>query len=367
MAGADFGSGLSPLPVYLSGSEWFGTRAGGLNRYFEDLFVALRAKSGVNVSAFAFGEPLTGGSTWGPIHGSTLGRVTRSMKGPEWQPELVVDRHFSLYGSRPRKFLHRSPMVVHFQGPWADESAAAGESESKVRLKRAFEKLRYRDASAYVVLSRGFKDLLVNQYDVDAESVLIIPPGVDLERFSVGNSGSGNPHVLCVRRLERRMGIDVLLDAWAQVQITIPEARLTIVGTGREELSLQRQAEALGLSRSVDFRGRVSDDILTGLYHDAIVTVVPTVSLEGFGLIALESLATGTPPIVTRCGGLPDAVLGLDPSLIVEAGSREQLADRILSALNGQRPTAAECRRHAESFAWSSVAESHISLYRSIQ
>lgn len=355
-----------PLNVYMAGSEWFGTRAGGLNRYFEDLFMALTATNEAEVSAFAFGEPPQGGSTWGPMQGSTLSRVARSASGPKWKPGMVFDRHFCLYGSKPHKLLNSSPMLVHFQGPWAAESAMAGERDLKVRLKRAFERLRYRNAAAYVVLSRDFKEILVNQYDVDSEKIVIIPPGVDLERFAVGEKAN-NPHVLCVRRLERRMGIDVLLDAWVQVQAALPEARLTIVGTGREEAALKKQSEALHLTSTVDFRGRLPDDALASLYQEAMVTVVPTVGLEGFGLIALESLATGTPPIVTNCGGLPDAVVGLDPSLIVEPGNREQLADRIISAVHGEMPTAAECRLHAEMFAWSAVAQQHISLYRSIQ
>ncbi|MHA7303554.1 glycosyltransferase family 4 protein [Pseudarthrobacter sp. MDT1-22] len=357
----------NPLSVYMAGSEWFGTRAGGLNRYFEDLYSALKAADEVNVSAFAFGEPPPGASTWGPMEGSTFQRAARSVKGPKWEPGMVIDRHFCLYGTKPRKLWNSSPMLVHFQGPWADESAVAGEKDAKVLLKRAFERLRYRNASAYVVLSEEFKGILVDNYSVDAEKVTVIPPGVDLERFSVGRGASSSPNVLCVRRLERRMGIHILLDAWVQVQAAIPEARLTVVGTGSEEAALRKQSEALGLAGSVDFRGRLSDGALAGLYQEAMLTVVPTVSLEGFGLIALESLATGTPPIVTNCGGLPDAVAGFDPSLVVESGNREQLADRIISAVGGRRPSAADCRRHAESFAWSSVAQKHVELYRSIQ
>lgn len=357
----------NPLKVYMAGSEWFGTRAGGLNRYFEDLYHALRASKEAEVSAFSFGDPPPGGSSWGPMRGSTIDRMARSAVGPKWESGMVMDRHFCLYGSKPRHLFKRSPMLVHFQGPWADESAVAGERQAKVRLKRAFEKMRYNGAEAYVVLSAEFKGILVNNYNVDADKVSIIPPGVNLERFKVGSTIMSRPNVLCVRRLERRMGIHVLLDAWVQVQTAMPEARLTIVGTGNEESALKHQAKDLGLNGSVEFRGRLSDNDLAGLYQNALITVVPTVSLEGFGLIALESLATGTPPIVTNCGGLPDAVSGLDPTLVVEPGNSEQLASRILSAVGGERPSVEACRQHAETFSWGEIAKEHLVLYRSIR
>ncbi|MEE9094709.1 glycosyltransferase family 4 protein [Arthrobacter nitrophenolicus] len=278
-----------------------------------------------------------------------------------------MDRHFCLYGARPSQGWQKAPMLVHFQGPWARESAVAGEAEIRVRLKRSFEKFRYRDASAYVVLCGEFKGILVNDYGVDPDKVSIVPPGVDLKRFRVGPVLPDHPNVLCVRRLERRMGIHVLLDAWAQVVSAVPEARLSIVGTGNEELRLKEQSSRLGLADSVEFKGRLSDSKLAELYQDSMLTVVPTISLEGFGLIALESLATGTPPIVTDCGGLPDAVLGLDPSLVVEPDNRDELAQRIISAIAGKRPSAEACRRHAEKFSWSEVARQHEVLYRGIQ
>ena len=62
------------------------------------------------------------------------------------------------------------------------------------------------------------------------------------------------------------------------------------------------------------------DDVdLVSAYQAADVSVVPSIALEGFGLVALESLACGTPVVVTDCGGLPEAVAGLDASLIVQS------------------------------------------------
>ncbi|MET8795981.1 glycosyltransferase family 4 protein [Nocardia sp. NPDC004568] len=348
----------------MTGSEWFGAAAGGLNRYFTDLFGALAGRSEVEVSASAFGDPPPGGLSWGPVGGSTWRRARTAFRDSGALASgraTVLDRHFALYGppdARTRR------LVVHFHGPWAAESRAAGGNALAAGAKYALERLRARPADRFVVLSEHFRDLLVHDYRVRPDTVAVIAPGVDLDRFRPAPLPTGAPLVLCVRRLEHRMGIDVLLRAWPEVRAAHPEARLVLVGTGTAEASLREQARGLG--SSVTFTGRVDDAELTGWYGRATVTVVPSVALEGFGLIALESLAAGRAPVVTACGGLPDSVRGLDPSLIVAPGDAGALAARLAAALDGAVPAPDRCRAHAETFSWSAAADRHIALYREL-
>lgn len=351
--------------VHMTGSEWFGAAAGGLNRYFTDLFAALADRSEVEVSAAAFGDAPAGGRSWGPVGGSTWRRARTAFRDDRPAASgraTVLDRHFALYGPPDARTRH---LVVHFHGPWAAESRAAGGSALAAGAKYALERLRARPADRFVVLSEHFRDLLVHDYRVRPDRVAVIAPGVDLDRFRPAPlPGDAAPLVLCVRRLEHRMGIDVLLRAWPAVRAAHPEARLVLVGTGTAEASLREQARDLG--SSVTFTGRVTDAELTGWYRRATVTVVPSVALEGFGLIALESLAAGRAPVVTACGGLPDSVRGLDPSLIVAPGEAGALAARLAAALDGTVPDAGRCRAHAETFSWSAAADRHIALYREL-
>lgn len=352
----------------MTGSEWFGTTRGGLNRYFTDLAEALIATEGVDVSAYAFGEAPAGGDSWGEPTGSTLSRVRAS-----WAPRpargAIVDRHFALYGppvlGRGRT---GTRLVTHFHGPWAAESAMSGEAGAAVRAKHLWERRRYSGSDLVIVLTHYVRDLLVADYGIDPALIEIIPPGVDLERFTLAATEptADRPTVLCVRRLERRMGIDILLDAWAQVRSEISDAELMIVGTGTEDKALREQAEAGGHSGSVAFVGNASDADLVEAYRRAAVTVVPTRALEGFGLIALESLAAGRAPIVTDAGGLPDSVRGFDDSLIVPTGDPGALADRLVRAIKGERPSAAECRSRAAEFSWDRCVDRHLRAYAGI-
>ncbi|WP_200931963.1 glycosyltransferase family 4 protein [Frigoribacterium sp. Leaf164] len=357
------------MRVDMSGSEWFESRSGGLNRYFTDLFGALSKRGDVSVQASSFGTPpaISGAHSWGPVGGGTRTRVAASRRILGDAHADVVDRHFALYGAPKRAYRGTPLEVVHFQGPWAAESLVAGASRGSAAAKRLFERLRYRGADHYVVLSQSFRDVLANDYHVDAGKISILAPGVDLERFTLRPEPAGSkPVVLCVRRLERRMGIDVLIRAWADVAARVPGAELHIVGTGTFEKELHELARSGQHGDSIVFHGRLDDEALGQAYAAATCTVVPTLSLEGFGLIALESLAVGRPVVVTDCGGLPDAVVDLDPSLIVPSGSVEALADRLTTALRGSRPSGAECRAHAETFSWSHVADRHIALYASL-
>jgi glycosyltransferase involved in cell wall biosynthesis len=255
---------------------------------------------------------------------------------------------------------------VHFHGPWAQESRIAGSGMAATHTKYWLERVRYLRADRYVVLSDSFRDLLVRTYRVPEQRIRVIAPGIDLDRFSKPGQSKASPVVLCVRRLERRMGIHVLLRCWPQVIAAHPDARLVIVGTGNEEGALRAQAAESGLGESVSFEGHASDSLLTRLYQEAALTVVPSVALEGFGLIALESLAAGRAPIVTNCGGLPDSVQGLDPSLIVPPNNADGLADRIVRGLDGQVPQSWQCRAHAESFSWEAAAQRHLAMYREL-
>jgi glycosyltransferase involved in cell wall biosynthesis len=350
----------------MTGSEWFSAAAGGLNRYFTDLYGALAHRPGIAVTAAAFGPAPAGARSWGPAGGGTLHRVrTALLDRRDFGRNTVLDRHFCLYGPVAAGPLGNQPVVVHFHGPWAAESRLAGEHPRAVRAKYVLERLRYARADRFIVLSKYFRDVLVTDYRIPSGRIAIIPPGVDVpaEPEPAPPPADSPPVVLCVRRLERRMGIDVLIDCWPAILARHPEARLVIVGTGTIAGELREQAAHLP---SIMFTGFVDDDRLEALYAQATVAVVPSLALEGFGLVTLAALAAGRAPVVTDCGGLPDAIRGLDDSLIVPAGDAEALADRLGAALDGDRPDARRCRAHAGQFSWAAAADRHIALYREL-
>jgi glycosyltransferase involved in cell wall biosynthesis len=92
-------------------------------------------------------------------------------------------------------------------------------------------------------------------------------------------------------------------------------------------------------------------------------------ALEGFGLVAVESLAAGTPALVTPIGGLPEVVAGLSPSLVFRSFSAADIADGIMAALSGRGaiPSPGECRAYAEHhFSAIRMARQVADVYREI-
>jgi len=346
----------------MTGAEWVSAAPGGLNRYFTDLYAALDALPELQVSAAAFGPAPAGGRSWGPTGGTTLRRArTALFDRRDLARNTVLDRHFCLYGPLADG---RHPLVVHFHGPWAAESRLAGAPDRSVRAKYLLERLRYARADRFVVLSRSFRELLIQDYHIRADRIAVIPPGVAPQAVaSPAPQRDSPPTVLCVRRLERRMGIDVLLSAWPAVLTEHPHARLVLVGTGSAERELRDLARGLD---SVAFTGYVPDADLPGHYARAALTVVPSLALEGFGLVTLASLAAGRAPIVTDCGGLPDSVRTLDDSLIVPPGDAAALGARIAAGLRGALPTPQQCRAHAATYSWAAAARAHLALYREL-
>ena len=356
------------------GMGWFPGSLGGLNRYYRSLFEQLPDALGVVVGPSDDAPPSINvvARSQLPIRLLSFSRAARRAAAAT----ELVDAHFALYAAAPllTRALGARPLVFHFHGPWADENVAAGDgSRIKFALRSALERRVLRHADAYVVLSSAFRRTLLERYRVRPWEVHVWDPGVALEVFTPGDRAiarerlelaSGAFVAVCVRRLVARMGIDVLLDAWAALAGTLPDgSQLLLVGDGELRDALAERAASGPLAGRVRVLGRLSDELLINAYRAADVAVVPSIALEGFGLIIPESAACGTPSIVTDAGGLPEAVSALDPSLVVPAGDVDALGRRIQAAARGSLPTREATRSFAEGYSWERLANRHRDLY----
>ena len=359
------------------GMGWFPDSLGGLDRYYRELLEALPEARGVVIGP-AHDAPARLTAVADPA-GPLLGRLagySRAARRAAREAD-VLDAHFALYALLPLRSqaLRRFPVVFHFHGPWAQENVEAGDSSgARLRLRRALERSALRRADAVIVLSGAFRRVLVERYRIRPWDVRVWRPGVDATKFAPGDreaarSELGLPDgafvVVCARRLVARMGIGCLLDAWGQLEGSLaPGSTLLLVGDGPLRAALEERAGRAPLAGRVRVLGRVSDEQLVQAYRAADVAVVPTLAVEGFGLVVLEAGACGTPSIVTDVGGLPEAAAGLDRSLIVEAGNAEALAFRLQAAGRGVLPSRAATRAHAEEHDWQALAERHRRLYQ---
>jgi glycosyltransferase involved in cell wall biosynthesis len=356
------------------GYGWFPDRLGGLNRYYRELLEHLPEASGVVIGdAGGAPVPVAGVSNHDAPLPARLVAFWRAAQEAASASE-VVDAHFALYALAPLRIgrLRRKPVIVHFHGPWADESAAGGDvSLLRRHARRLLERAAYQRATESVVLTSAFRRVLVERYGARPWTVNVVPPGVDLDRFMPAPDQAevrralGLPErgfvAVCVRRLVPRMGVEVLLDAWERALPDLPLGSVLVVaGDGPLRAGL---AAALGADGSIRLLGRVTDEDLVRLYQAADVAVVPSLAHEGFGLVVLEAAACGAPSVVTDVGGLPEAIAGLDESLIVPPGDADALAERLRTSVVS-RPSAAATRAYAERFGWDAVAARHRMIAR---
>ncbi|MBI2407056.1 MAG: glycosyltransferase, partial [Gemmatimonadetes bacterium] len=368
--GASRGTPPTPLRTVQIGMEWFGENPGGLNRVYRELIRHLPS-AGVDVRGLVIGSARVAEDSEGRVLGVSprdaalplrLARMRSEAKTLlDADPQAIVVSHFALYALPLLGLLRdrRRRFVVHFQGPWAQESLAERARDVTTRAKSEVERRVYQRADACIVLSRAFGRVLHETFDVSWEKIHVIPGGVDCDHFAVTDSRAaarerlGWPGdrriVLAVRRLRHRMGLTQLVTAVASLRERVPDALVLIAGIGPLEEQLQTQIRRAGLDEHCQLAGFIAEADLPTAYRAAELTVVPSVALEGYGLIVPESLASGTPVLVTPVGGLPEAVSGLSPRLVLAGTTASAIAQGVGDALTGvlPLPTAEACRAFA--------------------
>lgn len=350
------------------GMHWFGERPGGLDRMFKAFIDSLPAQ-GVRVHGLVAGGPGVLQESGGRVdafadpaerlHVRMWRARARSVElRRDFVPDVVAS-HFALYAAPMLGVFGRIPRVVHFHGPWADEAAVERSSQASRAIRHAIEKSVYRDATRHIVLSQAFGDMLRTRYGVAGDTIRVVPGCVDVARFDVPQTRANarellgvpqdRPLVFCIRRLVARMGLEELIDAMQFVHRAVPEALLVIAGRGPLTGALQAKIAALGLDDCVRLAGFVADDTLPLWYRAADFSIVPSTLLEGFGLTTVESLAAGTPVLVTPVGGLPEAVAPLSSELVLADASSQSIASGMVDALLGRLvlPDAQVCRHYA--------------------
>ncbi len=199
----------------------------------------------------------------------------------------------------------------------------------------------------------------------------IIPNGVDLDHFSpdvspIDEFCDGKLNILFVGRLEKRKGLNYLLEAFKQVKQEIPNSRLIIVGPGTRLRHKYEKLVARSGLKDVVFAGFVSYDELPRYYKTADVFCAPATGRESFGIILLEAMAAGKPIVASNIEGYASVVTHGVDGLLVPPKDKETLAQALISVLTDQslrQEMGAKGRVKALEYSWEHIAQNVLNYY----
>ena len=213
----------------------------------------------------------------------------------------------------------------HSLGTWKRKGMQGDpqEIESDYRFEERIRKefLTYRRCDYLIATTNQQVEVLQQDYDVPANHIAMIPPGIDEGRYTPVTEAEAKAlrrkfkfrkhDVYTVGRAAANKGYDLLIRALPELKELVPDARLHLaVGANstsdeRKIRAWKAQAEKLGVSDSVVWIGYVPDEQMADYYRAAPVFALPS-RYEPFGMTAVEAMACGTPCVVTVHGGLEE-------------------------------------------------------------
>ena len=178
-------------------------------------------------------------------------------------------------------------------------------------------------------ISASVQQFLVSAYGLPEEKVVCIPLGWEGTPVPAA-AGDGPPTVVCVARLRTEKGHEVLVDAFATVCRTIPDARLLLVGDGELRARIEADVEARGLEARVEITGPV-DEVWPYLARGHVFALAS--HSEAYGIAIAEAMAAGLPVVASAVGGIPELVEEGVTGELFPAGDAGALAAHLVRIL----------------------------------
>jgi len=197
----------------------------------------------------------------------------------------------------------------------------------------------YNKADAIVAVSKHIRNDLIENFKIDNSRIQVVNNPVDLNKISALSEEdvSGElfkediPIIISVGRLSKEKGGEYLLKAFALLNGKC-DARLAILGEGREDANLRKLSINLGIEKKVFFLG--FKDNPYKYMKRSTVFVLPSL-YEGFGIVIIEAMVCGIPVIATKCyDGIEEIVEHGKTGLLVNVGDEHGMADSIMKLLN---------------------------------
>jgi len=261
----------------------------------------------------------------------------------------ISHQPFTCFALLVIKRLSTIPLIYIFHSPNHEEYLLASDRKKGVSwfitswLRKTIEGYCLKRSAKIVVLSKYMKQKVIDIHGIADENIIVNPGGVDLDRFQPLGKRSlikeelelptDRLHLLTVRNLEPRMGLDNLIKAIYLLREKGCPVHLTIGGEGPERKALDHIVSAYGLCNDISLIGFIPAERLSQYYAAADFFILPTRELEGFGLVTIESMACGTPVLGTPVGATTEILSNFDSRLLFKNATPEAMSAGIQSTI----------------------------------
>ncbi len=232
-------------------------------------------------------------------------------------------------------------------------------------LLRAPVKLALKHAGHIIAVSDALADA-TQDFDIPSQNITVIPTGIDIHKFPMGEPGARENLLLYVGSLIERKGVIYLLSAMERVKARFPAVQLLIVGEGHLRGELEEFVQQHHLQDVVHFLGTQSQADVSRLMRQAKVFILPSTE-EGQGAVLVEAMASGTPCAGSKVGGIP-GVITPETGLLFEPADSDALFQSIAYLIENEsfwQTASQHARARAVShYSWDQLAESIINLYQ---
>ena len=188
-----------------------------------------------------------------------------------------------------------------------------------------------------ITVSHATKNSLINDFGVDSEKISIIYNGVDLAKYdSVHADTVIENNIIFVGRLAPHKHVDHLITAVNNLQKTIPNLKLTIVGKGEEKNKLIQMVNELKLNEIITFKQDLTDEELITEIKKSELLVLPS-TREGFGMVLAEANCCYKPVVTYASGGTVDVVEDGYNGFLIEPENTKMLTQKIQEILENKK------------------------------
>ena len=232
------------------------------------------------------------------------------------------------------------------------------------------------ESSEVIVNSNYMKNEVQRLFGLPYDKINVIPNGVNLQLFSNVNvdydfrrqyAMDNEKIILYVGRLVYEKGIQNLIAAMPKILDRYHDSKLIICGRGGMIDELMEQVKYLGIDNKVYFAGYCDSKKMQKMYKCADVAVFPS-TYEPFGIVAIESMLSGTPTIVSDVGGLNEIVEHGVTGMKSYAGNANSIADSVLALLFDPKLCANisqnAIKKVKENYNWAKITDNTYYVYQ---